>query len=70
MKVSEEGIVSPRRLDTPTLCTFDAAPSTRAKQVAFGVAAVAYDVGLLALLLASCASVVSGSFNPFIYFQF
>ena len=34
------------------------------------MACVGTDVALFALLLASCAAIVSGSFNPFIYFQF
>ena len=70
VRIREEGIASTRRLDTPALCTFDAQPATSAKRAAFEVAAVAYDVALLILLFVSCASVVSGSFNPFIYFQF
>ena len=69
-KVAEDGIVNPRHHAADSLCTFDAEPATPAKRAAYNVAAVAYDVALIALLLASCASVVSGSFNPFIYFQF
>ena len=70
VSVREQGIVSPRRLDTPTLCAFHATPKTPAKRTAYQAASIVYDVVLIALLLASCASVVSGSFNPFIYFQF
>ena len=61
---------NPRRLDTPTLATFDATPATSKRKVALGIASALYNVALLALLLASCATVASSSFNPFIYFQF
>ena len=70
VSVREQGIVNPRHHSADTLCTFSADPATDSKRIAFNVAAIAYDVALLALLVASCASVVSGSFNPFIYFQF
>ena len=65
-----EGIVNPRHIQADSLCTFEAEPATHSKKVAFQVMGVAYDVALLVLLLLSVASVVSGSFNPFIYFQF
>ena len=70
VKVRDEGIVNPRCLETPSLATFDATPATHNREVVYHVIAVAYDVALVVLLLASCASVASGSFNPFIYFQF
>ncbi len=68
--ISEEGIVNPRRLDTPALATFDAVPASEKRAAVYRVASFAYDIALVVLLLTSCASVVSGSFNPFIYFQF
>ena len=43
---------------------------TGAGAMAYRAMYVLRDVALLALLLASVASIVSGSFNPFIYFQF
>lgn len=70
VSVREQGIANPRRLDTPTLATFEAQPATDKRAIAYRVLAFAYDVALVALLVVSCASVVSGSFNPFIYFQF
>ena len=70
VKVREEGIANPRCLDTATLATFDAVPASSNRAVAYRCASVACDLALIALLLASCASIVSGSFNPFIYFQF
>ena len=70
MKVRVEGIANPRFHETPGLCELDAEPVTQARRIAYGIAYALYHAALLALLLASCASVVSGSFNPFIYFQF
>ena len=70
VRVREEGIVNPRAHQADSLCTFDAEPATAARRRAFAVASVAYDAAIVALLVASCASIVSSSFNPFIYFQF
>ena len=67
---SEESIVNPRHHSSDELCTLDAEPATAAKGRVLVLASIAWDICLLALLLLSCASVVSGSFNPFIYFQF
>ena len=69
-KFQDEGIVNPRVHQADSLCTFEAVPETPSKAKAYNVAAILYDVALLALLVASVASVISGSFNPFIYFQF
>lgn len=69
-RIGEDGIVNPRWYDTKELATFTAVPASHSRDVAYQVASVLYDIALLALLLMSCASVVSGSFNPFIYFQF
>jgi hypothetical protein len=44
------------------------APAARARACAALNALV--DVALLAVLLASCASLAAGGYNPFIYFQF
>ena len=65
-----DGIANPRSIETTTLCTFDAEPATRGRSVVYQGVAIAYNVALLALFVFSCMSVVSGSFNPFIYFQF
>lgn len=70
IKVREEGIANPRFHETPSLCELSAEPATSARRNVLAVVQVVYDLALLAMLLASCASVVSGSFNPFIYFQF
>ena len=70
VRVREESIANPRQLGTTTLATFNAMPATRNRAIVYRVASIACDLALVALLLASCASIVSGSFNPFIYFQF
>ena len=69
-KVSEKGIVNPRYHATDSLCTFDATPADKKRSAVYSAAKIAYDCALVALLLLSMASIVSGSFNPFIYFQF
>lgn len=66
----EGGAADPRNQSASWLCTFECAPVTHGRAVAYQVVAALCDLVLLALLLASCASIVSGSFNPFIYFQF
>ena len=68
--VRENGIANPRRFDTPSLATLEASPATEPKRKVFAVITVLYDIALIAMLLACCASIVAGSFNPFIYFQF
>ncbi len=70
LSVREEGIANPRQLSTASLAAFEAKPADASRAVAYRVASVGYDIVIVALLLISCASVVSGSFNPFIYFQF
>ena len=69
-KVRDEGIANPRQLSTASLATFDATPASSRRALVYRIASIACDVALVMLLLASCASIVSGSFNPFIYFQF
>ena len=66
----KESIVNPKHHSSAELCSLDVRPMNESRARALLVASVAWDVCLFALLLASCASVVSGSFNPFIYFQF
>ncbi|MBE6470836.1 MAG: MBOAT family protein [Coriobacteriaceae bacterium] len=66
----KESIVNPKHHASGELCAFEAEPETPQKARALVVASVAWDICLLVLLFASAASVVSGSFNPFIYFQF
>ena len=66
----EGGTAHPKSHDAYPLCSLevDAATPGRARMVQ--AAGALADLVLLALLVASVASVVSGSFNPFIYFQF
>ena len=61
-----------KNLDTDALCTFEppAAPCSVRKKVVYTALSWAIDVALIVLLLASVSAVVSGSFNPFIYFRF
>lgn len=69
-RVTVEGTANPRSIASDSLCTFDIEPATPGRARAVAVAGVLADIALFALLLASCSSVLSGSFNPFIYFQF
>ncbi len=68
----ERDLPNPKLLSTDALCAFDpdalAGPAGR-KRVLRTVALLA-DLALVALLVGSVAAVVSGSFNPFIYFRF
>ena len=66
----EDGTANPKTSASDALCVFTCDPATPAKARAFGAVQVAWDVALLALLVLSAMSIVSGSFNPFIYFQF
>ena len=68
--VVRDGIANPRQLSTTALCVLKVYPSNAGKARAFAFGCVLYDTALLVLLVLSCASIVSGSFNPFIYFQF
>ena len=65
-----EGVCNPRHSSVIGLAEFVAQPQGRTRAIAYQVLAVCYDAVLVALFVASVASIVSGSFNPFIYFQF
>ena len=67
---TDGGAADPRNQSASWLCTLDCTPTKPSRAAVFQVVAVVLDLMLLGLLLLSCASVVSGSFNPFIYFQF
>ena len=66
----EGGLANPRTTNTDGLCVFDPAPADSRRARAASVFQVMYDIILLVLLVMCVISVVSGSFNPFIYFQF
>ena len=68
--IVRNGIANPRQLSTTAICALKARPSDAGKAYAFAFGCVLYDAALLVLLVLSSASIVSGSFNPFIYFQF
>ena len=70
VSVREAGIANPRFSETPGLCELIAQPVTQAKRSVYNAVYGLYHAALIALLLACCAAIVSGSFNPFIYFQF
>lgn len=69
----EADLPNTKLLSTESLCTFDvdtmAIPS-KGRRRALAAVAVTVDAALLAMLVLSAMSVVSGSFNPFIYFRF
>lgn len=67
---AETSVVNPRHIQADDLCTFAANPRNDSKRRFAAAVGALYDVALLALLALSAFSVVSGSFNPFIYFQF
>ena len=64
------GAADPRVMEARELCTLDAVPTEARRANGLAVFAIACDAALVCLMLASMASIVSGSFNPFIYFQF
>ena len=66
----KESIVNPKHHSSAELCVIEAKPADNKRAKALVVAQLCIDVSLLVLLVASGAMVVSGSFNPFIYFQF
>ena len=66
---SAAAIANERTLKADSLLVFDN-ENAKAHPVAAQIFGVVLDIYLLAVLLLSCASIVSGSFNPFIYFQF
>lgn len=68
--IRESGIANPRCISTSSLCVFECKPANRFRTVVYHTGMVLCDLALFGLFLASCASIVSGSFNPFIYFQF
>ena len=65
-----DGIASPRCIEASGLCTFEARPASPRHMTLYRVVAVGRDFVLVLMFLACMASIVSGSFNPFIYFQF
>ena len=67
---SKTGIVNTRCIKADSLCMLEATPINRQRHTAMLVFSIAVDLCLLALLVLSILSIVSGSYNPFIYFQF
>lgn len=52
------------------LCQVDVAGAQASRKRVVFVVNIAVDLALLAVFFLSCASIVSSSYNPFIYFQF
>ena len=52
------------------LCSLECVAVSKSKAAALAVVELAVDIAVLVLLAVCCASLVSGSYNPFIYFQF
>ena len=67
---AEGGAAHPTTSSAEGRCAIEADPATPARARALEAVRIAVDVALLALLALSMFSIVSGSFNPFIYFQF
>ena len=66
---SEKGIVNAKAIQADTLCVFE--PKVVGSRKGFArVITCAGDLALIAILVLAAISIVSGSFNPFIYFQF
>lgn len=66
----ENSVFGTRHIQADDLCVIDAIPVSKGRRVALEAVQVLCDIMLLFLLALSMFSVVSGSFNPFIYFQF
>jgi len=64
------GAAHERSISALSLCVVQAAPCNEKRARVYAGVLLARDIFLLAIMIASFASIVSGSFNPFIYFQF
>lgn len=70
VSVMIDGIANPRCVEASSLCTLEAHIETKSRTALFRIVSLSRDLLLVILFLACMASIVSGSFNPFIYFQF
>ena len=74
----ETDLPNPKKLETNTLCDYQSYlegisfddPKVLSRAKVFQALLVIVDVVLLVMLVLAICSVVSGSFNPFIYFRF
>ena len=64
------GMLHPKTTDSSNLGCFAAHPASRKRARVLALVSGLYDIALFILLALCIASIVSGSFNPFIYFQF
>lgn len=67
---ADESIVNPKHHESVDLCDYHAQPATPVRKRILALVQAAWDIVLIGLLFISASSVISGSFNPFIYFQF
>ena len=66
---AKEGLANPRHIQADDVCVFE--PDVLASRKGLYTAiSWAVDIALVIMLLLAAISIVSGSFNPFIYFQF
>ncbi len=70
VSVLNEGLANARCNSTETLCVWELAPASQGRELAWRILSVFVDIILVLLLITCLFSIVSGSFNPFIYFQF
>lgn len=63
-------VLNPRHIAADEILVFDVVPSGKGKESVLGIARLLTDAALLILLGVSVLTIVSGSYNPFIYFQF
>ena len=68
--IFEAGVANTGYHESENLCAFDARPASTSRAAMLRVAQLLYSIVLAILLLMCIAGIVSGSFNPFIYFQF
>ena len=70
VSIVSSGIANARHIEADSLCTIKVHIVDRKRKAIFEAALVTIDIVLVALLIGSALSIVSGAFNPFIYFQF
>lgn len=66
----EQMVAHPKTIQADKLCVVEVAAQDAGKVAAMQAVNLLVDVFLLAVMGLACASIISGSFNPFIYFQF
>lgn len=67
---AEKGVANTRCIQADMLCVLEAKPVGKKREAVMFVFSIAIDLSLLVLFALSILNIVSGSYNPFIYFQF